>query len=139
VAPASVRLPPIPVLQQSYGRGDRLARLRPSEDHVWNADLAVEVPAVLVGGVLLWRRRPLGYVAGAGLLLQYGLTPIGLAASMALRSILTGSPLDVVTTIALLVFGAVSFVPLAFFVRGAARGQRSTSPPTAGPRGHPDE
>jgi len=64
---------------------------------------------VLTGGVLLWRRHPLGYVVGAGLLLQYGLTPLGLAASMALRAALTATPLDVGTSVALLVF----------FVRGA--------------------
>jgi hypothetical protein len=51
-------------------------------------------------------------------LLSYGFTPIGLTVSTALRSLLTGSPLDVGTTVALLVFGAVSFAPLAFFFRG---------------------
>lgn len=86
---------------------------------VWISDLAIEVPAVLAGGALLWLRKPLGYVAGAGLLLQYGLTPVGLAASMALASALTGSPLEVSTAVVLLVFGAVCFAPLAFFIRGA--------------------
>jgi sulfite exporter TauE/SafE len=76
---------------------------------------------MLVGGVLLWRHRPLGYVADAGLLFQYGLTPAGLVVSMALRAVLTGSSLDVATSVVLLVFGMVCFAPLAFFVRGAAR------------------
>ena len=67
---------------------------------------------MLTGGVLLWRRHPLGYVVGAGLLLQYGLTPLGLAASMALRAALTATPLDVGTSVALLVFSALSFAPL---------------------------
>jgi hypothetical protein len=49
------------------------APVAPLAQHVWIVDLAVEVPAVLVGGVLLWRREALGYVAGAGLLL--GATP----------------------------------------------------------------
>ncbi len=102
----------------------------PASRPVWIADLAVGAPAVLVGGVLLWRRRPLGYAAGAGLLLQYGLTPVGLVASMALRAALTGSPLDVGTVAALLAFGVVSFAPLAFFVRGAS-GRRQVSPPGA--------
>lgn len=74
---------------------------------------------MLTGGVLLWRRHPLGYVVGAGQLLQYGLTPLGLAASMALRAALTATPLDVGTSVALLVFSALSFAPLVFFVRGA--------------------
>jgi hypothetical protein len=52
-------------------------------------------------------------------LLQYGLTPVGLVTNMALRAYLTGSSLDVATSVVLLVFGATCFVPLAFFVRGA--------------------
>ena len=111
----------------------------PAARHVWISDLALEAPAVLVGGVLLWRHHPLGYVAGAGLLLQYGLTPLGLVASMALRAILTTSPLDVPTSVALLVFGIVCFASLAFFVREAARGRHPESPTVAGPIGHPDE
>jgi hypothetical protein len=80
----------------------------------------LEVPAVLVGGVLLKRRHPLGYVAGAGLLLQFGLTPTGLAAILALQPVVTGAPLAAGTIIGLLVFSIVCFVPLVFFVRGAA-------------------
>lgn len=102
---------------------------------VWIGDLAVEAPAVLVGGVLLWRRRALGYAVGPGLLLQYGLTPIGLVANMALGGVLTQSPLDVGTSIVLLAFGLVCFVPLAFFVRGAVGGQRTELPPIAGSHG----
>jgi hypothetical protein len=51
------------------------AQIEPLARRVWTVDLAVEVPAMLAGGVLLWRRQPLGYVAAAGLLFQYGLTP----------------------------------------------------------------
>lgn len=99
----------------------------PAARHAWIADLAVDAPAALVGGVLLWRRKTLGYVAGAGLLLQYGLTPVGLVASMALESVLTASPLDFATGVVLLVFGVVCFASLAFFVRGArvARAERA--------------
>ena len=87
--------------------------------HVWIADLTLEVPAMLVGGVLLWRRAALGYVVGAGLLLQYGMTPVVLAAIIALQPLLTNSPIDVGTVIALLVFAAISYVPLALIARGA--------------------
>ena len=91
----------------------------PAARHVWIADLALQAPAVLVGGVLLWRREALGYVTGAGLLLQYGLSAVGFVARMALRSVLIGSPLDVVALVVLFVFGVICFVPLAFFVRAA--------------------
>jgi hypothetical protein len=88
--------------------------------HVWIVDLAIEVPAVLLGGVLLWRRATLGYVVGAGLLFQFGLMPTGMAAISGLQPILTGSPIDVAAIIGLLIFSVVCFAMLAFFVRGAA-------------------
>jgi hypothetical protein len=99
----------------------------PVAHHVWLVDLAVEVPAVLFGGLLLWRRNTLGYVAGAGLLLQYGLTPLGLAATLALQPILNAAPIDGTTIGGLLVFSVVSFAPLTFFVRGAAPDRRPST------------
>jgi hypothetical protein len=107
----------------------------PAARHVWIADLVLDAPAVLVGGVLLWRRRPLGYLAGAGLLLQYGLTPVGLAVGLALQAMLTTSALPVATSAALLVFAVVCFTTLALFVRGAANAagrERRMAPPVIG-------
>jgi hypothetical protein len=95
--------------------------VEPLARHVWTADLVLEVPAVLLGGMLLWRRRPLGYVAGAGLLFQFGLTPVVLAAVMALQPWLTGAPADARTIAGVLVFAAVPFAPLTYFVRAASR------------------
>jgi hypothetical protein len=97
------------------------ASIDPLAHHVWLVDLAVEVPAVLVGGILLWRHNTLGYVAGAGLLLQYGLTPLGLAVTLALQPILNAAPIDGTTIGGLLVFSLMSFVPLVFFARGRGR------------------
>jgi hypothetical protein len=97
----------------------------PAARHVWIADLALQAPAVFAGGVLLWQRRPLGYVAGAGLLFQYGLSALGFVVGMALASALTGSPLDVTIGVVLLVFGAVCFAPLVLFVRGAGRRRKA--------------
>jgi hypothetical protein len=93
--------------------------VEPLARSVWTADLAVEVPAVLAGGVLLWQRRPLGYAVGAGLLLQFGLTPVALAAILALQPWLTGAPVDAGTIAGVLIFAAVPFAPLAFFIRAA--------------------
>jgi len=107
----------------------------PVARHVWIADLALEVPAVLIGGVLLWRHKRLGYVAGAGLLLQFGLTPTGLAAIIALQPVLTAEPLNAGTIGGLLIFSLVCFATLAFFIRGAIRPQRPAAPPIAGAHG----
>jgi len=71
---------------------------------VWSVDLSIEAPVVLVGGVLLWLRRPIGYFAGAGLLLQ---------------GIVTGSTIEWGSVAGVLVFAVVCFAPLALFVRGA--------------------
>jgi len=91
----------------------------PAARSVWIVDLALQAPTVIAGGVLLWHHQPLGYVAGAGLLLQYGLSAVGFVAGMVLESVLAGSPLDAATSIVLLVFGIVCCILLAFFVRGA--------------------
>jgi hypothetical protein len=98
------------------------ATLEPMARHIWTADLVLEAPAVLAGGVLLWRGRPLGYTAGAGLLLQFGLTPVVLAAILALQPWLTGAQLDSGTIVGVLVFAAVPFAALGFFARPAVHG-----------------
>jgi hypothetical protein len=93
--------------------------VEPVARHIWTADLAIEVPALLIAGVLLWRRAALGYLAAPGLLFQFGITPVVLAAILAVQPALTGSPMDGATTIGLLVFTAVAFVPISFLVRAA--------------------
>lgn len=86
----------------------------------WIADFVVAVPVLLVGGILLWRRDPLGYVAGAGLLLGYGVLALSVIPFFVLQARYTGSPIDVSGVVAVLVMAALCFVPFAFFVRGAA-------------------
>jgi hypothetical protein len=76
---------------------------------VWSADLCIEVPAMLIGGVLLWRRHPLGYICGVGLLLQYGLTPLALGWSLALQAVATRSALEWSTLAGVLAFAVVCF------------------------------
>lgn len=91
----------------------------PAARPVWISDLVLQAPSVLAVGLLLWLRRPLGYATGAGMLFQYGLSALGFVASMAIAWVLSGAPFDVATNVVLIVFGAVCFVPLIFFVRGA--------------------
>lgn len=84
-------------------------------------DLTVECPALLAAGILLWQCRALGYVAGAGLLLQIGLLFVGLPIAGILGGPLTGTAADA----SLLAFGAVGLLPLALlipYVRGARSG-----------------
>ncbi|MCL4248877.1 MAG: hypothetical protein KJ065_12090 [Anaerolineae bacterium] len=84
-------------------------------------DLTVECPALLVAGILLWQRKPLGYVAGAGLLLQIGLLFVGLPIAGILGGPLTGTAANT----SLVAFGAIGLLPLALlipYVRGARSG-----------------
>jgi hypothetical protein len=92
--------------------------LDPPPRPVWAADLTIEVPAVLLGGILLWRRTALGCAAGAGLLLQYGLTPLALAAGMVLQAVAAGSAVDP-AAVGVLAFAVMCFAPLTFFARAA--------------------
>ena len=66
-----------------------------------------------------------------GLLLQFGLTPAGLAAMLVFQPIVTASPLDVEIIVGLLIFSLVCFASLAWFVRGAIQPQRPVTPPIA--------
>jgi hypothetical protein len=88
---------------------------------VWTADFVLEIPALLIGGVLLWRRLPLGYAAAPGLLLQFGLTPLALGLILAAQPALTGSTLDVGTTTGVLLFSCAAFAPLVWIARGEVR------------------
>ncbi len=89
---------------------------------VWGADFAVAVPAMLVGGVLLWRRAPLGFFACAGLLLSFAAFSTEIAAMLLFQPQLAGRPTDVGTAVGLLFFAILALVPLAIVIRSAARG-----------------
>ena len=81
-------------------------------------DLSVQLPALLLGGILLWRRAPIGYVVTAGLLLQAAAYLVGLSAITLLQEALMGTPIDPIAVFPGFVIGAVSLAFVAFFVRG---------------------
>jgi hypothetical protein len=94
------------------------------------ADLAVQVadslavPAWIIGGILLWRREPLGYVTGAGLLFQASMLFIGVIGFLFLQPLLTAAPFALNDVIVLTVMGLICFVPFGLFVRGVvSRGE----------------
>ena len=82
-------------------------------------DLSVQLPALLLGGILLWRRAPIGYVVTASLLLQAAAYLAGLSAITLLQEALLGTPIDPIAVFPGFVIGAVSLAFVAFFVRGA--------------------
>lgn len=83
--------------------------------------------ALVIGGVLLWRRQALGYVGGTGLLFQASMLFIGLIVILLLQPFLTTAPFVLVDVVVIFVMGLLCFVPFALFLRGAARSQQAAS------------
>ena len=75
-------------------------------------------PAWVIGGILLWRRRPLGYVTGAGLLFQASMLFIGLIVFLLLQPLLTDAPFAPVDVAVTTILGLICFIPFGLFVRG---------------------
>jgi hypothetical protein len=92
------------------------AAVAPPELAQWIDDFAVACPVLIVVGVELWRRKPLGYIGGAGLLLAYGVLSLSLVPTM-----VSASPIDVGGILIVGIMAALCFVPFAFFVRGSVR------------------
>lgn len=87
----------------------------------WVVDYALGTPVLLVGGALLLRRAPLGYVAATGLLLVSGLNGLAFAVSAVLDGALAGRPVESAVVAVHLVIAAASFAILASFAARAAR------------------
>ena len=84
-------------------------------------------PALVIGGVLLWRREALGYVTGLGLLFQESMLFIGLIFILILRPFMTAAQFMLSDVLVIFVMGMVCFIPLALFVRGAASKRNPSS------------
>jgi hypothetical protein len=93
----------------------------------WVVDLAVACPPLLIGGIQLWRRQALGYVVGAGLLLQIGALFVAVPVLLVLQALFAAVPLDVSTVVLLFIIGAIPFILLAFFARGAIKSQHTAA------------
>jgi hypothetical protein len=77
--------------------------------------------ALLIGGILLWRRQALGYVGGTGLLFQVSMLFIGLIAVLILQPFLSDAPFLLLDVVVVFVMGLICFIPFTLFVRGAVR------------------
>ena len=77
--------------------------------------------AFVLGGVLLWQKRPLGFVGGTGLLFQASMLFVGVIAIVVLQPILTSAPFVLGDLVVLSVMGLICFVPFALFVRGIGK------------------
>ncbi len=83
-------------------------------------------PALVIGGVLLWRRKEFGYVTGLGLLFQGSMLFIGLIIFLLLQPFLTAVPFVLTDVVVIFIMGLICFIPFALFVRGVVSGRRSS-------------
>jgi len=94
----------------------------------------IVTPAWIIVGLLLWRRKVLGYVAGLGLLFQASMLFIGLIGFLLLQPLLTAAPFLLTDTVVVLGMGLICFIPFALFVRGVTSNRRSSPAQFAEPR-----
>ena len=87
----------------------------------WIDDLVVGSPALLIGGYLLLRRRALGYVAGAGLLLMCSMLFIGVIPAMVFQALAADTPIDVIGILVVFFSSMICFIPFVLFLRGVAK------------------
>lgn len=86
---------------------------------LWIADFTIGSPAMLIGGFLLWKKKPLGYVVGAGLFIVYGILSLGLIPFLAIQAHLKNTTINLPAIVILIVMAVICLIPFSFFVRGA--------------------
>jgi hypothetical protein len=98
--------------------------LIPETERALNISDFLISPAWIIGGILLWRRKELGYVIGLGLLFQASMLFIALIVFLLLQPILTNAPFALVDVIVIFIMGLVCFIPFALFMRGVITDDR---------------
>ena len=84
-------------------------------------------PAWVIGGILLWRRRELGYVSGLGLLFQASMLFIGLIIFLFLQPFLTSARFVLTDVVVIFVMGMICFIPFALHLRGVVSKRDSSA------------
>ena len=90
-------------------------------------DLTVQLPALLLCGVLLWRGDPLGFVAVPALLLQAAAYLLGLSAITVLQEAVAGAPVDPVAVVPGVVVSVAFLALLGTVVQGADAMQKAAT------------
>jgi hypothetical protein len=98
----------------------------------WVADWVVGTPALLLGGIMLWARRPFGYSVAPAMLLVSALGGVVFAAAAALDNFSGGLRTDWTVVVVHLVISAVSLAVLVWHL-GALSPEKFAS----GPRREP--
>lgn len=91
------------------------------------SDLAVNIsdiaisPAMIIGGVQLWRRKAFGYASGLGLLYMASMLFIALIAFFILQPVVSSASFKAMDTLVILIMGMVCFLPFALYTRAVIR------------------
>lgn len=96
-------------------------QLPPTEIGVLAADILLSL-ILISGGILLIRRKPLGYVLGPGIMLAVSALFLGVTLLVLIQPLFTGTPLDVEALLTLLVMSLIFWIPAWLFLRGTLRG-----------------
>ncbi len=84
------------------------------------ADLIFSIMWIF-GGVVLWQKRALGYIVGAGLILQATILFVGLLIYFLLQPAVSKTPFPLEDFIVIFFMGWVCYIPFALFVRGTIK------------------
>ncbi len=95
------------------------AIVEPQELALWIADFAIGSPAMLLGGIFLWKKKPFGYVTGAALFIVYGVLSLGLIPFLVIQASMTNTSVYPVGIVILTGMAILCLIPFYFFVRGA--------------------
>ena len=98
--------------------------INPGERSVLIADFLIS-PAMIIGGLTLWRRKALGYVSALGLLFQLSMLFIGLIIFMILQPLITSAPFILTDIVVVFIMGLVCFIPFGLFIRGVISASRA--------------
>ena len=82
----------------------------------WVADWVLGTPVLIVGGILLWSRRPFGFVAAPALLLVSTLGGVVFAVAAVLDNVVGGIRTDASVIVVHLVISAASLAVLVWFL-----------------------
>ncbi|MGT2462581.1 hypothetical protein [Sinomonas atrocyanea] len=102
----------------------------------WVADWILGTPVLIMGGVLLWARRPFGYTAAPGLLLVSALGGVVFAVAAVVDNLAGGIRTDTAAVVVHLVISGASLAVLAWFLaphRAAAKIRRPHLRPGTAP------
>jgi len=91
----------------------------PQELALWIDDLCIASPAMLISGFFLWKKKPIGYVVGAGFFIVYGVLSLGLISFLIIQSHLKNTPIELIAIVILALMAVICLIPFSFFVRSS--------------------